>query len=415
MRRTRAAVLFVATAALMIMSASPGVGQEAEDPAGPPSDVAVLVAHGGGLLAVDTGSYESQLLIDPADGEVQGEVCFDPDAPRTFAIGTRSEDSAGWAIYELSGAAVGSLTAERIAEFEPTHQGAPRSFGCVFLPDGRLATTSTGGWGYDEATTGELLLWFPPFDGSAPRFCKLVQGMGTAGGVALDADGSLLVVDQRPDRGQRTGGVYRVTGDLPTSPDAAGGCGGDDGAGGPLVDDGRLSLETFIALDQNSQTPTDLAPTAAGTWLVSNIYTGYLHEYDADGAPVRRIAQPGSTLPDGQLEAFTPYGIVEAPDGSIWVAHHGLQGTSPSDGGGQLIVVRFGEDGAPMEKERIVRDLQAPDGIAVIDLTTTGEVSTAAQTDVRAAPTPLPTTGGGAALAGVALLMGVYALRRRSA
>ena len=78
----------------------------------------------------------------------------------------------------------------------------PEPFGCVFDRKARLFTTDVGSQSIG-ATSGQLILWFPPYDvfpgAPAPypngsisdNFCKIAVDIGTAGQPLIDKKGRL--------------------------------------------------------------------------------------------------------------------------------------------------------------------------------------------------------------------------------
>ena len=359
MRNRVALALAVVTAAMVLV---PPV-------AGAAPGVVVLSTDGGRLTAYEPVKYAKQVLLDPAAGApfaARGEICADPDSPRRFVVGVEpgEDGAAGWSFMELKGKRLGKLSAKPLGRLPSAQAG----FGCAFLPDGSLLTTAPGDRMPTSASNGELIQWFPPFDRPAVASCTLLQGLPSPEGVAVAADGTVLLAISRTDTAATRPGIYKVIGDFPTSADDAGGCRRTTAAGARLADPGRAQLSLFINADAETYWPTDIADSGHDTWYVSNLPFGYINEYDVDGTFVRRVAKPGSSLPDGQLEAFTPYGMAVTPDGTLWVAHYGMQGTEPQAGAGQLAVVKFDKEGVPLEKERIARELDHPDGLGVMKL-----------------------------------------------
>lgn len=342
--------------------------------AGPPAtaaktSVVVLSTDGGRLSAYETTKYQRQILMDPAAGApfaARGEICADPKSPRRFVVGVEPDDdgASGWSYLQLKGKRHGRLSVKQLGRLPAAMPG----FGCAFLPDGTLITTGLGDRNVTSKGDGELVLWFPPFNRPDVRSCTLLEGLPTPEGVAVADDGTVLVAISRTDTAATRPGIYKVTGEFPTSADSKGGCRRTSASGAPMSDPGRAQMALFINADAETYWPTDITPSGSGTWYVSNLPFGYINEYDAEGEFVRRVAKPGSGLPDGQLEAFTPYGMTVTPDGTLWVAHYGMQGTSAAEGAGQIAVIKFDKTGAPLEKERVARELDHPDGLGVITL-----------------------------------------------
>jgi hypothetical protein len=251
----------------------------------------------------------------------------------------------------------------------PTYQGGPEgaeNYGCGFLQDGRLATTDVGNQAFGPGT-GQLILWFPPFDDPAnpPRYCKLDVAIATAQGVAIDEQDRIYVASARI-----APGIYRYSGDLPTADDAAGGCGRTDETGAPLVDEGRVTKELLLRDDANIPTPVGVVLLPAGGYYVSSVLNGVIAEYDAQGRFVQRILEPvdgaGPVPPFPQTG--TPLGLGVAPDGTVYFADIGLQ-LSPQPGPGPNLGnvrrIRFVE-GEPQPPETVDDQLNFPDGIGLL-------------------------------------------------
>src|SRR4051794_30275558 len=120
---------------------------------------------------------------DPNGWDINGEICFLDE--HTFVAGEdtgQPNPPAGWAVFDLRGDHLGDFSAQRVTRLVPTYQpsdGYPDNYGCGVLPDGRVVTTVIGN-NASGPEDGELLLWFPPFDGSAaPKFCVLDTIIGT--------------------------------------------------------------------------------------------------------------------------------------------------------------------------------------------------------------------------------------------
>src|SRR5262249_14541743 len=160
-----------------------------------------------------------------------------------------------------------SFSAKRLVKLSPTYQPSmvdPDNYGCGVLADGRLLTTDIGNKEMG-AGDGQLIVWFPPFDGPAQHYCKLDVALSTAGGIYVDEQDRIYVAAARA-------GVYRYTGPFPTGDDAAHGCGGKDMTGAPIAT--GIKREKFIPIDGNAQTPVAIARSKTGTFLVSSVLNG---------------------------------------------------------------------------------------------------------------------------------------------
>ena len=113
-----------------------------------------------------------------------------------------------------------------IGKLTPTYQGSSdnaENYGCGFLRDGRVLTTDVGNQAAGNGD-GQLIVWFPPFDRTTVRYCKIDVGIATAGGIAVDAQDRVYVASARAP----TVGVHRYTGPFPTSDTPSGGCDSHD-------------------------------------------------------------------------------------------------------------------------------------------------------------------------------------------
>lgn len=357
-----------------------------------PAAPLVLSGQGNDLVAYATdGTDDSQVLFtnkedDPETGrDINAQICFFPDDPTQFIAGedtNQPDPLQGWGIFRLDGDNVGDLSATQVGKLTPTYQGSgdnAENYGCGFLSDGRVVTSDIGNQASGEGD-GQLIVWFPPFTGGEyvggadnagfddVAFCKVDVGIATAGGIFVDGDDNVYVGSARPP----TAGVLRYSGDWPTGPDAAGGCGRTDGTGAPLVDEGAVTREVFIAAGDNGlSTPHSIAPAPDDGFYVSSIITGVINEYDADGAFVRTILEPpaGEALGPEPFSTGTPLGLGVAPDGTLYYADIGVvadpvNGFGPGENTGSVRAIRF-VDGEPQAPETLDEGLAFPDGVGV--------------------------------------------------
>ena len=353
-------------------TASP-TGSVTEAPPGTGTDVIVFSTEGNNLNAYRPDPpFEKQTVIrnaedDPADGmDINGQICFFPDDPHLFIAGEdtgQPERTPGWGIFEVEGDTVGSLSASEVARLVPTYQPGdnPENYGCGVLSDGRVVTTDIG----NEVTgtpSGQLIMWFPPFDSEEVPYCKIDVTLPTAGGITVGDDDALYVTTARPP----DNGVLRFTGPYPTSDDAAGGCGRTDGTGAPLADEVNRSL--FIPADEHALTPNAVVPAGDdGGFYVSSAFTGTIVHYDADGAYVDTVLAPpaGETLGADPFSTGTPLGLAVADDGTVYFADLGLgfgaDGVGPVSGAGTLR--RLTPDSPT--PETLDDNLDYPDGIGL--------------------------------------------------
>ena len=311
--------------------------------------------------------------LDPENGkDINGQLCFTagPDGTRQFIAGEDTGQGEpgilqGWGFFRLDGDEVGGFSAPQIGKLTPTYQGGDdnaENLGCGFLSDGRLLTADVGNQRAGPGT-GQLIIWFPPLDEPDPRFCKLDVEIGTAQFIAVDEQDHVYLTNARIGPG-----VYLYTGPFPTSDDAAGGCGRIDGTGAPLVDEGMVTKERFIA-DANIPTPSGIVLKPGGGLYVASVLNGVIAEYDSDGQFIRRVLEPPlrSTLP---RPGGAPAGLGLASDGTLYYADIGLamgpRGPGPGRDLGTVRRIRFVND-EPQHPEILDTGLNFPDGIGIVE------------------------------------------------
>lgn len=312
--------------------------------------------------------------LDPEGRDVNGQICFTraADGSVRFIAGedtNQPNPPPGWGFFRLDGDAIGSFSATQLGKLTPTYQGGPdgaENYGCGFLRDGRLLTTDVGNQA-GGPPTGQLILWFPPFDDPAqpPRFCKIDVAIGTAQQIAVDDEDRVYVASART-----MPGIYRYAGNFPTSDDAAGGCGRMDETGAPLVDEGAVTKEIVVRDAANIPTPAGVVLLPNGGYYVSSVLNGVIAEYDSQGQFVRRVLEPqGSQMVPPFPETGTPLGLGLAADGTIYFADIGLQfEPQPGPGAnlGHVRRIRF-VDGEPQAPETLDSGLNFPDGIGLLE------------------------------------------------
>ncbi len=303
---------------------------------------------------------------DPNGLDINAQLCvFDVDGKRILIAGEdtgQPDPPAGWGIFELTGE-MGTLTAEQQSKLTPTYQPGedPENYGCGVLADGRILTTDVG-----EPVTGasgQLIIWFPPFVGSAEgeiAYCKLDIELPTAQSILVTGDEEFLVAAAR-------GGVFRYSGPFPTGDTPQEGCSTVDTNGSPLA--GSINKETVIEPGDNAMaTPAGLAPAPKDGMYVSSVFTGVINEYDLDGTFRRQILAPaeGDIVDDEPYETGTPLGIATDSDGNLWYADIGLVlddgGIGPGRNTGTLRVIQFVDD-KPQAPLIVAEDLAFPDGV----------------------------------------------------
>ncbi len=359
-----------------------GAGEDAATTTSPaedrlPDDVVVFNGQGNNLDAYSTGDpSETQRVIttaaeDPDGLDINAQICFFPDGSGRFIAGEdtgQPDPPAGWGIFQLRGAAIGDLEAEQIGKLTPTYQAGaqPENYGCGVLSDGRIVTSDLGGQAPGDPGNGQFIVWFGSPEGTGQTYCKVDVAIATAQSLLVGADDEVYVVSARPP----TSGVWRYT-DLPTSADAAGGCGGTDATGAPLAD--AVTAELVLAPGADDiLSPAGIASSPDGGYYLSSVITGVINEYDEDWAFLRTILAPpaGEAIgADTSLSTGTPLGIGVTPDGTVYYADIGIvndpeDGFGPGDGTGTVRRIRF-VGGEPQPPETVAEGLAFPDGIGV--------------------------------------------------
>jgi hypothetical protein len=378
--RLTSALAAVAAAALVAACSDDGGGEgggadsgattAAEAPA-----AIVLSTEGNNLNAYELETpFRKQTVIhtaaDDRDGlDINGQVCMLPDGSgrQLFVAGEdtgQPERTPGWGIFELEGGTVGELEASEVGRLVPTYQTeGPENYGCGVLSDGRIVTTDIG----NQVTgppTGQLIVWFPPFDTDEVPYCKIDVALPTPGGIHVVDDVVYLAAARPPGNG-----IVRYDGPFPTTADAAGGCGRVDGTGAPLADESHKA--PFIPADEHVATPNAVVGAPGGGFYVSSAFTGVLAEYDDSGRFVRTLVAPppGEQLGAEPYSTGAPIGMgVDPTTGSIYWADLAIGITDsigPIDGAGTVRRITFGADGNPRPAETMDEGLDYPDGIGI--------------------------------------------------
>jgi polyvinyl alcohol dehydrogenase (cytochrome) len=299
--------------------------------------------------------------------DVNGMPCAFPDGSGRFVIGEdtgQPDVRPGWGIFDADANQVGKLAASYRANPGDDRVGEP--FGCAFDSQGRLFTTSIGEAGLG-ADTGQLILWFPPYEvfpggaGAYPNglvsdnFCKIDATIGTASGIAVDADDNVYVA------APATFQVLKFAPPFPTGPDAAGHCGRLDPTGQPLADLDRANRSVFI-LGAFLETFTGLAFAKNGNLYVAQVLGGKIEEYGLEGLPGR---DPLRTIVEPPPRAGTPQGIAVGNDGTLYYADLDIQGDLMPGDDGKFWRVRFDAKNNPLPPEPILTGLDFPDGVGL--------------------------------------------------
>jgi hypothetical protein len=335
----------------------------------------VLSTEGNNLNAYEPDPpFRKQTVIrtaadDPDGLDINGQVCMLPadSGQRRFVAGEdtgQPERTPGWGIFELEGETVGELEASEVGRLVPTYQtDGPENYGCGVLSDGRIVTTDIG----NQATgppTGQLIVWFPPFDTDGVAYCKLDVALPTPGGIHVVDDVVYLAAARAPGNG-----IVRYDAPFPTSADAAGGCGRVDGTGAPLADE--VHRQPFIPADEHVATPNAVVGAPDGGFYVSSAFTGVLAEYDDSGRFVRTLVAPpaGEQLGAEPYSTGAPIGMgVDPTTGAIYWADLAIgitDGIGPIDGAGTVRRITFDAAGSPRPVETLDEGLDFPDGIGI--------------------------------------------------
>jgi hypothetical protein len=354
------------------------------------SPAIVFSGQGNNLVAYEsTDPFASQVVItnaadDPESGrDINAQICFwdDPELGRLFVAGEdtgQPDPPAGWGIFRLDGSAVGELAATQIGKLTPTYQPGeqPENLGCGLLADGRMVTTDIGNQAGGDAT-GQLIVWFPPFDRYEVPYSKIDVAIGTAQSILVGPDDEVYVASSLGRGEDNPAGVYRYTGELPTGPTPEDGCDGEDGTGAPLATTG-ITKDLFIPADAEVGLafPAGLAWAPDGGFYVSSVASGTINEYGADGTYVRTILEPeeGEVLDADSYQHGTPLGMATAPDGTLFVADIGVVNTTgedgsayigPGDGNGRVLRLGFDDEGTPEAPVTMDEGLDYPDNIGI--------------------------------------------------
>ena len=413
----------------------------------------VFNGEGNRLNAYDAATGEKQLVIhsaaDAEDGsktspsparDINAQICFfeAKDGTTRFIAGEDTgqgshgtDGQPGWGIFKLEGKKVGKLSATQVGKLKTTFQTSdnederqpyesnPENYGCGLLSDGRVVTSDVGNQYPATTSNGQLIVWFPDpvvgYDTTDVKHCKIDTGIPTAGGIHVDDKDRVYVASNRPSAPvpDRIGGIYRYSGDFPTSP-------ADCEAKAAAI-----TREPFIQSLPVLEllTPSAIVPSGKGTFYVSSVFDGRIAEYDENGGFIRLILDGLPGVPP--YETGTPYGIGVGPDGTLYYADLGVvvgPPPGPGDKNGTVRRIRF-VNGEPQAPEVMDEGLEFPDGIGILtvkdDLVSVNSQPGAQVLGVQQSrgavdPATLPSTGGGdvAGVGGTALLGLALVIRR---
>ena len=326
--------------------------------------------QGNDLVAYDASGASQRVITnagdDPEGRDINGQACFLGDGRFIAGEDTGQPDPpAGFGIFELTGTGVGDLEATQVGKLTPTYQPVeadPEPYGCAVLADGRVVTTDVGNQA-DGPESGQLIMWFPPLEGTDIPFCKIDTAIGTAQQIAIDG-ADVLVASARG----ATTGVQRYV-DLPSGPTPEEGCDGADADGSPMVTEPDRTL--FIDPADGDLGLANGITASEDGWFVSSVIGGRINEYDRNGEFVRAVLSPAEDdeLGDTPYRTGTPLGI-DYHDGVLWYADIGIvispDGIGPGPGTGTVRIIRF-TDGVPGTPEIIDEGLAFPDAIGILD------------------------------------------------
>ena len=385
--KVRGAIPCRVRALLLALPLVPGLAALPTRASGSERQELLYSTEGNRLRRFDVDTIDSPPLLEDvlvpsaSDGEqgggslsgrardVNGIICRLPDGSGRFVLGEdtgQPHPRPGWGLFTRDGLQVGKLTPTAfVAQAEP--------FGCAFDSTGILFTTEVGNQGFG-APQGQLIQWFPPYDvfpgppGAYPdtaavgtNFCKLAV-ISTATGIAIDEQDRVYVASPSSSV------VYRFSGDFPTGPNPAGGCGRSDALGSPFVDESRIELEVFID-DTRAAIPSGIARAPNGNWYVSSVLLGTVAEFDSDGGFVRTIAAPSEPVQVLPKSTGSPQSLAVDHEGAIYYADLDLQGDffSPEPGDdGKVRRITFDENGDPLPPTVVRAGLAFPDGVALL-------------------------------------------------
>jgi len=320
------------------------------------------------VASIGTGALRHEVAIENAEGDpahgrdINGMVCALPDGSGRFVAGEdtgQPHPPAGWGVFEPDGRQVGRLVTTATA-------AKPDPYGCGFDPAGRLFTTEIGDAGFTGGN-GQLILWFPPYDrfpdpgsvdATSPNACKLATDIGTAMGVAIDAQGRVYVASSSG---------FRILRFSPPFPASVAECSARDSTGAPAAPTVQREVFAWAKPASGLLTYSGLAFAPNGNLYAASVATGRIGELDAHGDLVRLVLAPDRWLPP--FATGTPQGLAVDAAGSLYYADLALawRGATLWPGpNGRVWRIRF-QGGAPQAPEEILGGLEFPDGVGVLD------------------------------------------------
>ncbi|MDX1512006.1 MAG: hypothetical protein R3249_11705 [Nitriliruptorales bacterium] len=416
----------------------------------------ILSPEGNHLWAFDAETGEAQLVIRAVNGgdpgveappgtepkDINGQVCVSPDQALIVTgedtvlgpdggppDGGSSHDPrvAGWGIFGIEGDRIGEIRATQVGKLAPEggqgpgYTGDPDNHGCGFLDDNRLLTGAIGDPFPGQPANGQLFLWFGPFTagfeevtddgvtffvGEVPH-CSLDDTLATVGGIEVTPDGDVYVATNRPDDDNNPGGIWRYSGNFPSSFEE---CTPEFLAANVT----KEQVITFpVLLNPTAPTPSGVVLSPSDTLYVSSVFTSHISEFTRDGTFVRDIWPTSPLAPRVLASGDTPFGMVVDSSGALWVADLGIVVAQPAPGQGSVFRITF-EDGDPVLPATTIADgMTFPDGLGLYrPADRRGQVAPEPTPQPDSDAGGLPATGGGLTLA--ALAIATLASRRRT-
>jgi hypothetical protein len=356
----------------------------------PGKNAVVFVSVGGNIDAYAAQPpFDRQRVVAagtaPDGSEPHGQICFLPDGSRRFVVAeTRPARpgrpaAAGMGLYQLTGDDVGTYRVARLGGVDDPAASAgagSTTYGCAFLPDGRLFTTVVGA--ATGAATGQLTEWFPPFTAAKATRCVIATGLASPGGLAADRNNGIEVAVSRAPGA----GVWRFSGSFPTGATACGALApptttaANHTTGPASVASGVTAGQLVAAGPHGLSAPAAVAVSNDGKSLVvTSPPDGVIDAFDLTGQFTSTLLAPKAVEQLGATPraSGSPFGVAVNGDGAVFYADPGLvkapSGTiAPGLRVGSLrrIVVTNGKAAPP---QLVNGRLPGPDGLGIFDPT----------------------------------------------
>lgn len=348
-------------------------------------------ARGHIIQAVNGAQYGDANSAQRRD--INGQICVSPDGSHiiTGEDTVEGEGSshdpriAGWGYFSISGSTLSTITATQIGKLAPEgaggpgYTGDPDNFGCGFLDENRIVTTAIGNTTPPDDANGQLFIWFGPFTagyqtiesggvtfqvGDVPH-CELDHELATAGGIAIDDNGDVYVASNRPDDSMNPGGIWKYSGEFPSSvADCT-----PEWLAAHITKTLVVPFTNAAPVNPFAPTPSSVVITPEDTLYVSSVFSGTVSEFTKQGVWVRDIWPVSPVAPRTGPTTQTPFGLAITADGSLWIADLGIFLAFPVDGQGSLIKVSYVDTPAgrqPLPLGETIHDgLTYPDGLGV--------------------------------------------------